>query len=731
MGKVKAWLNDKTHNALLNRVTNVLNASLDLIPLLDKICYETVQSFDIEAMAILLYDEISNTLQLSAGISQEEITQDKIPPIPYRAIVERLDNTGNRIVIQKQDEIIGQPYERFCRSCGMVSGVIIGITADNRILGALVAYTISVPRVFTKDEFLLLNILANLIAASLRKHRINQEYRRRTRELEMLTLVSSSLRQAEKSEDMLPILVNNAREVFSADLVTFYLEDTWSKPLPGVKPRRNIIHAHGNSHDVLFVPRNHTIWKIAESSQLPFYLTVAELENKFGRGILNQEMEGLHAFALSSVKMADGVIALLFLGFFSPHIFPDDERRLLQALSEMGGNALQRAGMMETLEQRVADRTHELGALYDIAKVASEYSDLKVILEKSLDNVLKIIGCEIGFIHLLDENGQDIDLTIRRSDPPDYLKEVSFSPLKMMLWKRVIEQNRPLLLTGPDLETGITETFPGKIPRIYLGVPIFAKGKTFGVLSIVGKDARQFNIEEIALLSAIADQMGVAVESAHLRKQAERAAVMEERQRLARELHDAVSQSLYSLTLLAEACRQTLQNGNMDNISEWINDISITSHDALKEMRLLLYELRPSTIERDGFVGAIKRRLESVESRAGVNTHLNVEGESPLPLPIAEQLYRIVQEALNNILKHASASDVTVNLKFIGCELELDIIDNGIGLNPEIDFSKGGLGLLTMKERAEDLGGVFSVHSTQGNGTMISVTMEIPNAKKD
>ncbi len=228
----------------------------------------------------------------------------------------------------------------------------------------------------------------------------------------------------------------------------------------------------------------------------------------------------------------------------------------------------------------------------------------------------------------------------------------------------VIERNEPLLITDPEVDTGISEIFPGKSPHTYLGVPIHAKGKTYGVLSIFGKDARQFKPEEIALLSAIGDQMGVAVESARLREQAERAAVMEERQRLARELHDAVSQSLYSLTLLSEACRQSIKNGNIENIGEWINDISHTSHDALKEMRLLLYELRPSMIEQDGFIGAIKRRLESVESRAGVNTHLNVEGESLLPMPIADQLYRIVQEALNNILKHASASDVIVNLKF-------------------------------------------------------------------
>ena len=728
MGKGKIQSRDKNQNAVLIRVINAINVYPELKPVLDEICHEATLALDIDAVSILLHDEISDTLRLMADYGLTGAIQGEIPPLPYPAFVESILKNGSQLVISDVDEFEDQPVSSFCSSCAMTSVIFIGISIDNLLAGVLIANTFSHPRAFNENDVLLLRALADLIAAAIQKSRLSLEYYRRTRELEMLSLVSSSLRQAEKSEDMLPILVNNAREVFSADVVTFFLEDTWTKPPTGVLPHRQALHAPENSRDVLFVPRTHPIWKIAEFGTLPLYLAVAELEQKLGRDILYGGLEGLHAFALSSVKIADGVIALLFLGFCSPHIFPDDERRLLQALSEMGGNALQRAGMMETLEQRVADRTHELGALYDVAKVASEYSDLKVILEKSLDNVLTIIGCEIGFIHLLEEDGPGIELTVQKSNPPGYLDHINFSPLKMALWKKVIEKNTPLLINDPDIDEGLLELFPEKSPHTYLGVPIHAKGKTFGVLSIFGKDERQFNVEEIALLSAIADQVGVAVDGAHLRKQAERAAVMEERQRLARELHDAVSQSLYSLTLLAEACRQSYHNGNMENISEWINDISHTSHDALKEMRLLLYELRPSMIEKDGFIGAIKRRLEAVESRAGVNTHLNVVGDCPLPIPIAEQLYRIVQEALNNTLKHAAATDVIVDLKFDESKLMLDVIDNGIGLNPVTDFSKGGLGLSTMKERAEKLGGVFQVEFAPGTGTKISITLEIPNA---
>jgi signal transduction histidine kinase len=726
MDKNKTWIQDQY--LVLVRLTNLLNISQELKPFLEEICQAAAQILEMEAVSILLYDEVSNVLRTSAAYSPGGACLLDVAQLSYPAFVETMKNCSGEILFSDVSALIDQPFAALCKSTGVSSALFISVIVDDRLVGALTAYSKLKVRNFSENEILLVRFLSNLIGAALEKFHLGQEYRRRARELEMLTLVSSSLRQAEKSEDMLPILVNNAREVFSADVVTFYLENVWSKSRAGLMPQRLPFHAPENSPEVLLVPRTHPIWKIAESGPLPLYLTMSELEEKLGKEVSHQGFDNLNSFALSSVKIADGVIALLFLGFYTPHIFPDDERRLLQALSEMGGNALQRAGMMETLEQRVADRTRELGALYDVAKVASEFSDLQVILEKSLDNILTIIGCEIGFIHLLEENGPGINLTVHQSNPPNYLDQINFSPLKIPLWKKVIEENKPLLISDAELTNNATDIFTLTSPHTYLGVPIHAKGKTFGVLSIIGKDAREFNWEEIALLSAIADQMGVAVESAHLRKQAERAAVMEERQRLARELHDAVTQSLYSLTLLAEACRQSIQNGNMDNVNEWINDISHTSHDALKEMRLLLYELRPSMIEKDGFIGAIKRRLEAVESRAGVNTHLRVEGECQLPIQIAEQLYRIVQEALNNILKHAAATEVQVDLNFSKDSLKLDIIDNGIGLNPKMDFSKGGLGLSTMKERAEQLGGVLEVESAPGFGTKISISMEIPDA---
>jgi signal transduction histidine kinase len=252
-----------------------------------------------------------------------------------------------------------------------------------------------------------------------------------------------------------------------------------------------------------------------------------------------------------------------------------------------------------------------------------------------------------------------------------------------------------------------------------------AKGKVLGVFSVFGEAGYQFRVEEMTLLASIADQVGVAVEHARLYQQAEQLAVMEERERLARDLHDAVTQSLYCLTLFAEAGRRLIRAGDLERAESYLARLADTAQDALKEMRLLVYELRPPALEREGLVGAIQQRLGAVERRAGVKAHLLVDDMVRLPAPVEEGLYRIAQEALNNALKHAIATSVTVRIRVVDEQVELEIVDNGIGFDPDTAGNGGGMGLVNMRERAEKLGGTLRTVSALGEGTRVSVSVKV------
>jgi signal transduction histidine kinase len=186
-----------------------------------------------------------------------------------------------------------------------------------------------------------------------------------------------------------------------------------------------------------------------------------------------------------------------------------------------------------------------------------------------------------------------------------------------------------------------------------------------------------------------------------------------------------VTQSLYSLTLLAEAGQRLVDAGDAPRAGEYLGRLGEISQQGLKEMRLLVHQLRPLVLKREGLVGALQDRLDAVEKRAGVDARLMVEGTVALPESVEDELYRIAQEALNNALKHAASTAVKVTIRAEDKQVSLVIEDNGIGFDPESAGSDGGLGLVGMRERAQRLGGSLTLVSAPAKGTMVRVDLEV------
>ncbi len=205
------------------------------------------------------------------------------------------------------------------------------------------------------------------------------------------------------------------------------------------------------------------------------------------------------------------------------------------------------------------------------------------------------------------------------------------------------------------------------------------------------------------------------------------AALREERERMARELHDSVTQALYGLTLFADAGSQQAASGKLEPACQYLPRISETAVQALKEMRLLVYQLRPAALDDQGLVGALDYRLSAVERRAGVKAQLVADEALALPADLTEGLYGIAQEALNNVLKHAYASRVTVALHSQEGTVELSVADDGQGFDPAA-VRQGGLGLISMRERAEKIHGTLTISSAVGQGTRVVVAVRRPES---
>jgi PAS domain S-box-containing protein len=375
-------------------------------------------------------------------------------------------------------------------------------------------------------------------------------------------------------------------------------------------------------------------------------------------------------------------------------------------------------------EEALRKAHNEISALYNVASVASASLDLDTILERSLDRVLATMKSDEGAIHLWDEEEQTLCLAAQQGIPLDIIAQIdSVTPGSGPVgW--VFEHGKPLMTSNTAIDPRAPQIIEIGPLHPYVGVPMRAKGKVLGVFSVFGKARHQFQVEEMTLLASIADQVGVAVEHARLYQQAEQLAVMEERERLARDLHDSVTQSLYSLTLFAEAGRRLIETGDLERAERYLARLGETAQDTLKEIRLLVYELRPSVLEQEGLVGAIQHRLGAVERRSGVKAHLLVDDTIQLPAPIEEGLYRIAQEALNNALKHAAASSVTVRIWAMDGNVELSVSDNGIGFVSDATGKGGGLGLANMRERTEKLGGTLQIVSAPQAGTKVIVRVK-------
>jgi len=201
-------------------------------------------------------------------------------------------------------------------------------------------------------------------------------------------------------------------------------------------------------------------------------------------------------------------------------------------------------------------------------------------------------------------------------------------------------------------------------------------------------------------------------------------AVAEERNRLARDLHDSVTQSLYSLTLFAEAASEELSAGELDTVDNHLRELRQTSRQALQEMRLMIFELRPPELDEKGLALALQERLEAVESRAGMETNLKVGFTERLNSNLELSLYSIAREAMNNILKHAQAKKVEITLDKEDEKIVLEICDNGIGLDNSTEKFSSGLGIKGMQERANQIGASLGLETIPEGGTRLRV--EVP-----
>jgi len=386
------------------------------------------------------------------------------------------------------------------------------------------------------------------------------------------------------------------------------------------------------------------------------------------------------------------------------------------------------AGALEesysTLEQRVRDRTRaerqradQLRAVNEVGQRISSILDLDELLPfvtKSLQEAFNYYNVSIS----LDEgNGLSLKASTGARSNGD-----GTAPTRLA--EQAAQTGEPAMVNDDLAEAGAGGL--GRA-RSEIAAPIKIAGRTVGVLDFEESRADAFDEVDLFTAQTLADQLAIAIENARLYEHARELAATEERNRLARDLHDAVSQTLFSTSLIAEVLPRLWQR-NPDEGLKRLEEVRQLTRGALAEMRTLLLELRPAALFEAELPHLLTQLGESVQGRMRAPVSVTIEGECDVPPDAKVALYRISQEALNNVAKHTTAENVSVELTCAGDRVTLTVTDDGGGFDMTgVPADSFGLGI--MRERAAAIGAELAVTSEVGTGTRIRVEWKTPTGE--
>lgn len=445
--------------------------------------------------------------------------------------------------------------------------------------------------------------------------------------------------------------------------------------------------------------------------------------------------EGYRSVALLPLAHGDESLGMLTFYHEEERDYSAQDLELAQSFANQAAVAIKNARLFDAISQRAA----ELSALYAVTSTVSQSLNLDEVLDGALDEVLTVMRADrspddsacIGWIYLMDEEMEALTLSAYQGIDAGQTEQVRRLQFGEGFSGRVAQSGQPLLVRNihdyhSDHHSEVAP-HPAALQgglRSFAGAPLETKGRILGVLGVASRGDRQFTRRETDLLSSIGRQIAIAVENARLYDQSREVAVLEERNRLAREIHDTLAQGLTGIVVQLEAAERVAVK-RPEQAATALERAKTLARQSLEEARRSLWNLRPTPLEHLSLSEALDQEVVRLDGRNGLEAHFTVVGaERRLPSDDELNLYRIAQEALNNVHKHAHANTVSVELAFNSSDLQLTVADDGIGdVDASQECSNGGLGLVGMRERAHLVDGELRTESPPHEGTRITVVV--------
>jgi PAS domain S-box-containing protein len=636
---------------------------------------------------VLLLDADGKHLHLGASKS---LPQDYLESIEGLEIGPNVGSCGTASYLGERvivEDILTDPRWDGLRELAMKQGLCACwsepiISASGKVLGTFAMYYRH-RRAPTAEELRTIEIGAHLAGVAIERKQADEALQESQRKLS--TLIST-----------LPGMAYRCKN--DHDWTMEFVSEG-SLDLSGYRPEELILSRKVSYSELVHPLDRNTVWdevQIALNNDRPFQLTY-RINTPAGEKWVWEQGKGV-------TNSAGEVIALE--GFVT--------------------DITERVTAQQNLEQRVDERTRELSTLLDISHNLASMLDLEPLLDLILDQLGSVVSYAAASILILNQDILKI-LAYRGPVSREEALKITFSIHEAKANYEVIRQRTPVIID--DIRDEGTLSYPiwkiagneletlYKNLRCWMGIPLIVKDQVVGMLTLDHQQPGYYAATHAQLVMAFASQAAIAIENARLYQQAEQVAITHERNRLARDLHDAVTQTLFSASLIAEVLPK-LWERNPEIGRQKLGELRLLTRGALSEMRTLLLELRPDTLAEVELVDLYRHLANAFTGRTRIPVGFTTEGHPVLPPLVKETFYRVGQEALNNIAKHSGASQVQIHLTGAEDRVEVSICDDGCGFEVS-SLLPENLGLKIMRERAEAVCAQLGITCTRGAGTQI------------
>ena len=698
-------------------VATTASTAEDLSNVLSVICEQAALILESPITLIRLYNPLNDQLELagSYGIGNDHL--EKFFTIPHSPLYNLTNPEAPHLIITKLDQVPPTPADNLPIRNQLETLVIANMILRGEFLGVFVIFLPKGRTEVNEEERLFLEALVEQASISAERFSLAKSQEKRIQEMEEFVHLSNDLRNVHTKAEIVSILLWDTQKLFQADRGAAFL-------ISDQKVSLQCCFGYGDELELEATSQECPYLSSLKSGTTIFIKDLQQHPQLLQQNCFQKPLQDVCSAILIPLCFPNQLIGYILLAYLRMQKFDVPLLSNFHFFQEIVDSNLERLQILENLEQMVLNRTRDIRALYEITTILNTPLSFAQAIIQVLNRTVELMNTQASTIHSCDEKNKQIKLMCQVGLSTKLEEELRDNSLFQAIIQEVILQDAPLFFENLTDKLPQSSIATMDQPVSYLGIPIRARGKHLGVLSVLGLP-NPFTLNEQNILIAISDHLGLAIERYRLSIQAAEAAKLAERQRLAQELHDSLTQSLYSITLLSKAYQSALPYSKQDEILAWLKEFNSISQEAMKELRLLLYELRPTALEQDGLYEAIQHRIDAVEKRAGIETHLETNGRFRLSAEEEEAIYRIIQEALNNALQHAHHHRIDIYLQFARNSFKIQIQDDGIGFDPKaVEKQAPGMGLINMTERAKQIGAKLKIISTPSQGTTILLTRE-------